>query len=269
MGCRDGGFSLNRIGLGVAAYDIRQIGGVDIILCAGGPAKNLCIRNVIRVKQEQTGRVPMSDALSAEASAEISAAVTRVIEADPPPHVLAAEWLETPLGPMLAVAGVGGLHVLEFVDRDILSRELSRVRREIGGIAFTPHPVLTMLAMQLAAYFTGQRAAFDVPLRPLGSTFHQSVWAELRHIPAGTTESYKALSIRMGKLSAIRAVAQANGANPIAILVPCHRVIGADGKLVGYGGKLWRKRWLLNHERHFTPAPDLETENNGFLPGLR
>lgn len=211
----------------------------------------------------------MADELSPEASAEVRAEVTRLIEADSTPPVLAAQWLETPLGPMLAIAGADGVHLLEFLDRAILSRELTRLRREIGGIAFAPHPVLTALAGQLAEYFAGRSAVFDLPLRPLGGDFYQSVWAELLHIPPGTTESYKGLSLRMGKLSAIRAVAQANGANPISILIPCHRVIGADGKLVGYGGKLWRKRWLLNHERHFAPPPDLETETDGFLPGLR
>lgn len=211
----------------------------------------------------------MADELSPEASAEVRAEVTRLIEADPAPPALAAQWLETPLGPMLAIAGAAGLHLLEFLDRAILSRELTRLRREIGGIGFSSHPVLTELAAQLANYFAGRSAHFDVPLHPLGGDFYQSVWSELRRIPAGTTDSYKSLSLRMGKLSAIRAVAQANGANPISILIPCHRVIGADGKLVGYGGKLWRKRWLLNHERHFTPPPDLETETNGFLPGIR
>lgn len=211
----------------------------------------------------------MADELSPEASAEVQAEVTRLIEADSAPPTLAAQWLETPLGPMLAIAGADGVHLLEFLDRAILSRELTRLRREIGGIAFAPHPVLTALAGQLAEYFAGHRAVFDLPLRPLGGDFYQSVWAELLHVPPGTTESYKGLSLRLGKLSAIRAVAQANGANPISILIPCHRVIGADGKLVGYGGKLWRKRWLLNHERHFAPPPDMETETDDFLPGLR
>jgi O-6-methylguanine DNA methyltransferase len=125
------------------------------------------------------------------------------------------------------------------------------------------------LAETLAAYFAGRSAAFDLPFAAIGSAFYQQVWAELRRIPPGVTISYKILAERLGRPTAMRAVAQANGANPIAILVPCHRVIGADGKLVGYGGKLWRKRWLLNHERHFAPPPDLETETHDFLPGLR
>ncbi|MFY8106221.1 MAG: bifunctional transcriptional activator/DNA repair enzyme AdaA [Elstera sp.] len=183
--------------------------------------------------------------------------------------LLSAQWIETPLGPMLAVADETGIHVLEFADRIALPGELEQVQRRVGAICFSPHPLLTALAEALAAYFDGHSAEFTLPLASLGSAFYQQVWAALQQIPAGTTTSYKTLAERIGRPTATRAVAQANGANPIAILVPCHRVIGADGKLVGYGGKLWRKRWLLNHERHFIPPPDLETETDAFLPGLR
>lgn len=197
--------------------------------------------------------------------AAVQAMVTQQIATDPAPAALAATWLNTPLGPMLAIAGAAGLHLLEFTDRAILSRELTRLRRRIGGIAFTPHPVLTALTVQLAAYFDGAHAGFDLPLHPLGGAFQQSVWSALRAIPAGVTCSYKDLSLRLGNLKAIRAVAQANGANPISILIPCHRVIGADGQLVGYGGQVWRKRWLLTHEQRFAPA---KAEAQLALPGL-
>jgi len=101
---------------------------------------------------------------------------------------------------------------------------------------------------QLSEYFAGTRREFDLPLRLQGSTFQQRVWRELLDIPYGATWSYGQLARRIGNPSASRAVGLANGRNPISILVPCHRVIGADGSLTGYGGGLERKRWLLAHE---------------------
>ena len=111
---------------------------------------------------------------------------------------------------------------------------------------------------QLAVYFAGKLLTFDMPLAPQGTPFQQSVWHQLRQIPYGDTASYIELARRLGNPSAMRAVGAANGANPIAIIVPCHRVIGHDGKLVGFGGGLPAKRWLLDHERHHAPAPLLE-----------
>lgn len=101
---------------------------------------------------------------------------------------------------------------------------------------------------QLDAYFAGQRRDFDLPLAPAGTPFQQGVWRALQAIPYGLTESYGALARRVGKPQAARAVGLANGRNPIPIIIPCHRVIGADGSLTGYGGGLARKRWLLAHE---------------------
>ena len=111
---------------------------------------------------------------------------------------------------------------------------------------------------QLAAYFAGKLLNFDVPLAPHGTPFQRRVWDELLRIPYGDTSSYIELARRLGQPSAMRAVGAANGANPLAIIVPCHRVIGADGTLVGYGGGLAAKRWLLDHERRHAPAPLLE-----------
>ncbi len=101
---------------------------------------------------------------------------------------------------------------------------------------------------QLDAYFAGELEAFDLPLALHGTPFQQRVWAELARIPFAATISYKELALRLGDLKLIRAVGTANGRNPISIVIPCHRVIGADGTLVGYGGGLERKRWLLDHE---------------------
>jgi methylated-DNA-[protein]-cysteine S-methyltransferase len=114
---------------------------------------------------------------------------------------------------------------------------------EDGGVEPLPEAV-----RQLTEYFAGERREFDLPLRLQGTAFQQRVWQELAKIPYGVTWSYGELAKRISKPSASRAVGLANGRNPISILVPCHRVIGADGSLTGYGGGLERKRWLLAHE---------------------
>lgn len=108
--------------------------------------------------------------------------------------------------------------------------------------------VLEEAAAQLAAYFAGDLVAFELPLTPRGTDFQRTVWAELVRIPFGETATYAELAARIGRPSAVRAVARANATNPIGIVVPCHRVIGADGKLRGYAGGLERKSWLLEHE---------------------
>jgi methylated-DNA-[protein]-cysteine S-methyltransferase len=101
---------------------------------------------------------------------------------------------------------------------------------------------------QLQAYFKGERKEFDFKINPQGTEFQQKVWQELLHIPFGKTMSYLDLSKKLGDVKAIRAVASANGKNPLWIVVPCHRVIGTNGSLTGYAGGLWRKKWLLEHE---------------------
>jgi len=109
-------------------------------------------------------------------------------------------------------------------------------------------PVLREAAAQLGAYFQGTLRAFDLPLETEGSDFQREVWAELQRIPFGETISYLTLAKRIGDARHVRAVGTANGRNPISIIIPCHRVVGSDGSLVGYGGGLERKRWLLDHE---------------------
>ncbi|WP_420571387.1 methylated-DNA--[protein]-cysteine S-methyltransferase [Kordia sp.] len=108
--------------------------------------------------------------------------------------------------------------------------------------------VLKKCIVQLEEYFEGKRTEFDIPLTPKGTTFQQKVWSELNKIPFGKTYSYLELSKKLGDVKAIRAVAAANGKNPLWIVTPCHRVIGSDGSLTGYAGGLWRKKWLLEHE---------------------
>lgn len=111
-----------------------------------------------------------------------------------------------------------------------------------------PEPV-RLAAEQIQAYLTGERQTFDFLINPAGTAFQQTVWRALLDVPFGTTVSYLTLTRRIGDEKAIRAVASANGRNPLWIVVPCHRVVGSDGSLTGYAGGLWRKKWLLEHER--------------------
>ena len=166
---------------------------------------------------------------------------------------LFAERIDTPLGAMLAVADDAGLRLLEFTDRRALERELTILRRRLGtNVVPGNHPHLDAIAEQLAAYFAGERLEFDVPLAPVGSDFQTRTWAVLRSIPIGETRSYSWMADQLKIPGARRAVGRANGTNMLCVIIPCHRVIRADGSLCGYGGGLWRKKWLLEHERKFT-----------------
>lgn len=158
--------------------------------------------------------------------------------------------IPTPLGPMVAAATDEALCLLEFADRRMLPTQLGRLTRYVPGVP-TPgdNDVLRGVAAQLGEYFEGSRRSFDVPLHVPGTAFQERVWRELRTIPPGETVSYGELARRIGRPRAVRAVGKANGDNRVAILVPCHRVVGADGALTGYGGGLWRKRRLLEIEQ--------------------
>lgn len=114
--------------------------------------------------------------------------------------------------------------------------------------ATSADPLLLECVRQLEAYFAGSLTQFDLPLAPEGTAFQKKVWAELQKVPFGRTASYGDLAHRLGDPNLTRAVGTANGSNPIAIIIPCHRIIGADGSLTGYAGGLWRKQWLLRHE---------------------
>lgn len=166
--------------------------------------------------------------------------------------VLTARRIETPLGSMLALADDAGLRLLEFVDRRGLEREIQLLRKRLKCVVLPgDHPVLDAAARQLGRYFSGESLRFDLPLAPVGSDFQQRVWAELRRIPPGATRSYRDMAERVGVPKAARAIGRANGSNMIALVIPCHRVIHADGTLCGYAGGLWRKQRLLEHERKF------------------
>ena len=164
--------------------------------------------------------------------------------------VLTARWLESPLGPMLAIASDTGLVLLEFVDRRALETELTELKRQFASVILPgDNPVLERAARQLAEYFAGTRTAFDLPLDPRGSAFELKAWQALLAIPYAQTSSYAEMATAIGSPSASRAIGRANGRNRIAIVIPCHRVIRSDGALCGYGGGIWRKQWLLEHER--------------------
>jgi AraC family transcriptional regulator of adaptative response/methylated-DNA-[protein]-cysteine methyltransferase len=166
--------------------------------------------------------------------------------------LLKADWIETPIGAMLAVADQHALHVLEFFDRQALATELTRVQKATqSSITFGRLPPIDRIEAELVAYFAGDLQHFTTPLALHGTAFTRQVWDELVAIPFGTTRSYGQLAATIEQPSAVRAVARANGANQISIVIPCHRVIGWDGSLTGYGGGLWRKRWLLDHEGRF------------------
>jgi AraC family transcriptional regulator of adaptative response/methylated-DNA-[protein]-cysteine methyltransferase len=157
--------------------------------------------------------------------------------------------IETPIGKMLAAASDTQLVLFEFPHRRMIDTQLDRVRRAVGcELEPGDSPVFAILRTQLDEYFDGRRREFSVPLHAPGTPFQMRVWAELRRIPSGTTTTYGRLANAIGQPNAVRAVARANGDNRIAILIPCHRVIGSTGELVGYGGGLWRKRKLLELE---------------------
>lgn len=161
--------------------------------------------------------------------------------------------IETELGTMIAGAVDNGICLLEFSDRRMLKAEYRDLSRYLNStIADGDHIHFRQLIKQLKEYFEGKRKDFTVPLITPGTDFQQAVWKELMNIPYGSTRSYHEQSVKMGKPDSIRAVANANGMNRIAIIIPCHRVIGSDGSLTGYGGGLKRKKWLLDHERRYS-----------------
>lgn len=157
----------------------------------------------------------------------------------------------TPLGEMTALLSAKGLCLLEFTERTKgLTREIGQVEAARGGPSVPGENALTrQLGKELAEYFAGKRSQFDIPLDLVGTAFQQAVWRALLTIPHGQTRSYGEQARQIGKPTATRAVAAANGANKIALIVPCHRVIGSDGSLTGYGGGVPRKEWLLTMER--------------------
>ena len=151
--------------------------------------------------------------------------------------------LETPIGYLIIRGDEKAVHEISFNDDNQNEEGLS-------------NPILAQCKSQLEAYFKKDRSTFNFPILPKGTNFQEEVWQKLLEIPYGKTISYKQLANNLGNIKKIRAAASANGKNPLAIVIPCHRVIGADGSMTGYASGVWRKRWLLEHENAISKKPD-------------
>jgi methylated-DNA-[protein]-cysteine S-methyltransferase len=165
-----------------------------------------------------------------------------------PPETFTLDRLQTPIGIALVVTDAeGALRALDWEDYEPRMRQLMRL--QYGAPVLRNARAPADIRAALSAYFAGEFACLDpIEWRVAGTAFQRKVWTALRTIPAGTTTSYGALAAQLDMPTALRAVGHANGSNPISIVLPCHRVIGANGSLTGYGGGLQRKRWLLEHE---------------------
>lgn len=211
--------------------------------------------------------MPSHDASS---SAPASSAPAKAVAS-----TLFSRHIQSPIGAMLALADDTGLRLLDFVDRRGIERHIQTIRRVLScPITLGQHAMLDLVEHELEKYFAAKPSAFTttsssaglqphvagIPLAPIspggtigGSPFQRSAWAELRRIPPGQTRTYAQQARAIGNPNAVRAVARANGENFLSLIIPCHRVIGADGSMTGYGGGTDRKRWLLIHESKFAP----------------
>lgn len=161
----------------------------------------------------------------------------------------------TPLGEMIAIADEDSLYLLEFIDKIGLNFEVAKLgkttKMDICSGGCEP---IASITKELASYFAGEKICFKTKLHLLGSEFQKSAWRALIDVPYGETNSYSAQAAALGRPSACRAVANANGANKIAIAIPCHRIINSNGKIGGYSGGIARKKWLIEHERSVVRA---------------
>lgn len=165
---------------------------------------------------------------------------------------LSSSYIETKLGTMLAIASYEALYALEFSDKPNLEEELKRLKKMLrASITESSNPIIKSIESELAEYFAGTLTEFKTPIHALGTQFQQLSWNELRKVPYGQTISYAAQSNALGKPTAYRAVANANGANHLAIIIPCHRIINSNGALGGYAGGLSRKKALIEHEKSY------------------
>jgi len=167
---------------------------------------------------------------------------------------LLIDRLDTPIGEMLIVSdGDGNLRAVDWTDHEARMRRFLRIHYGENGLRLEPASNPNNLTHEIRRYFEGELFAIDtLPVQTGGTPFQRDVWAALRKIPCGTTVSYATLAAQIGRPTAVRAVGLANGSNPVGVVVPCHRVIGADGSLTGYGGGIERKAWLLKHEGRTT-----------------
>ncbi len=165
-------------------------------------------------------------------------------------NILTASWFDTPLGPMVAIADDHALYLLEFFNRCGFEREIENLKQKTKSTIVPGYtsPIYS-IKNELSQYFEGKLKAFKTPLFFLGSPFQKQVWQELQNIPYGKTRSYGEIAKTIGRPTAFRAVAQANGTNQLALIVPCHRVINTNGQPGGYASGVTRKEWLIHHER--------------------
>jgi methylated-DNA-[protein]-cysteine S-methyltransferase len=163
---------------------------------------------------------------------------------------LLMDRIDTPIGEMLVVSDrEGNLRAVDWNEHEHRMRRSLRLQYGKDGFTIEEGRNVTGLTDAIRRYFAGEVGAIDdLPVQTAGTVFQREVWRALREIPCGTTISYAELAERIGRPTAVRAVGLANGANPVGVIVPCHRVIGANGSLTGYGGGMERKRWLLEHE---------------------
>ncbi len=163
--------------------------------------------------------------------------------------------IKTPFGDLLAGATIAGICLLEFTDTNRIEMQLERLKKaQKGKIVYINSAFFSLLDQQLNEYFAGDLSEFSIPLDIYGTEFQKQVWDALQAIPYGETRSYQEQAMAIGNPKAVRAVANANRNNKISIIIPCHRVIGKNGSMTGYGGGIWRKEFLLELEanRHYT-----------------
>lgn len=179
------------------------------------------------------------------------------------PLAFLSDSLETPIGRLIYVCDrQGALRMIDWSDHEARALRFLGIHYGKNGYSLTSQRDPFGLAARLASYFTGDISAIDdIPTATAGTQFQREVWRALRDIPAGHTISYSELARRIGRPAAVRAVGLANGSNPVSIVVPCHRVIGANGSLTGYGGGVHRKEWLLAHERAHTNQTELSQQS--------
>ena len=169
---------------------------------------------------------------------------------------LSIDRMETPIGELLLVTDDDGkLRAVDWMDYEVRMLRLLKIHYGESGYSLTPNTAPSDIRDKLKRYFAGDVGTIDdIEVETAGTAFQRSVWKELRNIPSGSPVSYRTLAEQIDRPKAVRAVGLANGSNPIGIVVPCHRVIGANGSLTGYGGGLERKRWLLDHEQRHASA---------------
>lgn len=169
------------------------------------------------------------------------------------PIVLHKTTIDTPIGEMVALTNSEGLYLLEFTDKSNIDLRLDDIAQSLNAtISEEADTVGIQLENELYSYFEGKLQHFTIPVKTVGTDFQIKVWEELVKVPFGEVISYKQQAISIGRPQSVRAVANANGANHIAIVIPCHRIIGSNGKLTGYSGGLWRKKELIKLEQKFS-----------------